>query len=285
VSTVPSREDPQWFPAEHFAPPYRVVQFPEGQFATFRRDTADLLATATHIELPQFVREPSVTFPAVFLIVSSGPDTAVCVAQVPSAVGSVAALRGMIEPRPTMAGVEIPPAAGRPAARARFGVTPPPPLSAMKLGEVAISDPVLIRAPAQDGEISADPDSALSRMLGSTRFDAPGRVGVYWETYGFKPTDTVDVVVWIERHTPQNVVRNLGIKLRVATDMNTPVSIAWREPQLEHRINLVAGAVPVISRSIVLDLSSLAKGDYWLDVAVGKPGSPPVRGRREFTVQ
>jgi hypothetical protein len=61
--------------------------------------------------------------------------------------------------------------------------------------------------------------------------------------------------------------------------------MTWREPQAEHRIHVIQGPVPVISRTVVLDVSTLTPGEYWLDIAVGKPGSKPVRGRRGFTVQ
>ena len=91
--------------------------------------------------------------------------------------------------------------------------------------------------------------------------------------------------IWIERFTQQGVMRRFGIALRVATDLNTPIAMSWSEPDPGRRSHVINGDVPIVGRSVVLDVSTLPRGEYWLDVAVGKPGQEPVRGRRAFTVR
>ena len=85
-------------------------------------------------------------------------------------------------------------AAARCRLRTRFGVTPPAPLSALKPGETAISDPVLIATT----DVRTAPTRRSAQMLGSTACAAQ-KVGVYWETYGYAPGDSVDVAVIITR--------------------------------------------------------------------------------------
>jgi hypothetical protein len=122
-------------------------------------------------------------------------------------------------------------------------------------------------------------------MAGSTTITDDRRLGVYWETYGIHPGDTVDVAVWIERYTRQGAARRLGIVLNIVEDLNTPVVASWREPQPSRRVHAIAGAVPIIARSLILDVSALPPGEYWLDVAVGTPGREAVRGRRSITLR
>jgi hypothetical protein len=154
----------------------------------------------------------------------------------------------------------------------------------MNPGELAISDPVLLLPPADGTDLPTATESILGRMAGSTRLQKGARVGVYWETYGFAATDSVEVAVWIERHTPQGILRRFGNALTITTDLNTPVAQSWTESQLGRNAQLIPGAVPIIGRSIVLDASNLPGGEYWLDVVVRKSGSEPVRSRRSFIV-
>jgi hypothetical protein len=274
-----------WWPVEHFDLPYPLVQLRQPQVAVFRRQDAVVLATATDLDATPLRRGPSDTIPEVTLVVSDSPNAIQRVARAPGVVGETAVLWGEMTSRPVVAGVEFLADSHYPAARTRFGVTPPQALSAMKPGEVGISDAALLEPPVGDGAAPNEIGEALKHMLGSTRLEhGSGRLAVYWETYGFLPSDTVEVAVWIERYTPQGILRNLRIMLDVSQDLNTPVAITWKEPQPDHSARVTSGRVPIIARSIVLDVSKLPAGDYWLDVAVKKAGQQPVRTRTTFTV-
>jgi hypothetical protein len=115
--------------------------------------------------------------------------------------------------------------------------------------------------------------------------DRGGKLGVYWETYGFRAADSVEIAVWIERSTGQSIVRRFGVALGVATDLNTPVSISWQEPQPGYRSHVSSdGGVMIIGRSVIVDVSQVAPGEYSLEIAVRKRGGEAVRGRTVFTV-
>jgi hypothetical protein len=153
--------------------------------------------------------------------------------------------------------------------RTRFGVTPPPTLSALKPGEAAISDPVLIATT----EAANGVEGALDQMLGSTVVHGK-KVGLYWETYGYGPGDSVDVAFIITRTEKLSVFRKLGMKLRIAHDINGSVAVRWTEPQAGHDSWTIPSKVPIQARVVTLDLSQLEPGHYSVQVQAGKKGAP-----------
>lgn len=282
---MPEARGPLW-PAEHFMPPYPLVQLPDGQTALLRRTDSVLLAFATDLEPQTLRRQRTDNVRGAALVSSTGPDSVTFIARADGIVGGTLVARGEIASRPMLIGLEVPPDSQplRPAARARFGIKPPPTLAALAPGERAISDPVILTVPGGDAPVPTATDAALDHMAGSTRVRPIGRIGVFWETYGFLPTDTVRVAVVLERHSRESVARRLGQWLRLVPDRNTPVAVGWEEPQPAARVHVIAGPVPIIGRSVALDVSNLPPGEYWIDVQVGKPGQEPVRGRRSITI-
>jgi hypothetical protein len=191
-------------------------------------------------------------------------------------------LTAHIPSKPAIVGLEVPAAQrGDVAARTRLGIVPPGPLNVFRAGETAISDPVLI---ATDDAPPPGPDGALEKMLGSTRIRGP-KVGVYWETYGYAPGDSVDVAVVISRHETLSKMRRFGMLLRVAHDINGSVTVRWGEPQSGHSSWNIPGAVPVQARSIRVDLSKLEPGHYSMQVLVAKKGGLPVSSSRDFILE
>jgi hypothetical protein len=275
-----------WWPREHAALKAPLVQLPEPQVAYLRRDAHVIVAAATDLAAGPLGRPTGATIDAT-LVLSDAPGVFQRVGGGSGVVGEPLVARGDVMPRPTVMGIEFmaPNPRGPPGGRTRQSIAPPPTLAALLPNGVAISDPVVLRAPPDGEVLSNDPDVAIARMAGSTRVPASKRIGVYWETYGFRPTDSVNVAIWIERYTQQGIMRRFGIVLRVATDLNTPIAMSWSEPDPGRRSYAMDGNVPIVGRSIVLDVSTLPHGEYWLDVAVGKPGQEPVRGRRAFTVR
>ena len=108
---------------------------------------------------------------------------------------------------------------------------------------------------------------------------------MYWETYGFAPSDTVEFSVWVERYTPQGIARRFTNSLHITQDLNTPVVVTWQETEGARRFHYLPGAVPVIGRSVVVDVSALPAGNYWLSVGARVAGREVVRERREMIVQ
>jgi hypothetical protein len=274
-----------WWPQQHYAARAPLVQLQGGVTAFLRRQDSAVFATAADLDTVALNRSSTDTVDA-SLIVSDRPDSVRRVMHSRGPAGAPFVLFGVISARPAVAGFELPPERTpvRPGGRTRFGITPPPPLSAMKSGEHAISDLVLLRAPLNGADFPTDPDHILPYMSTSLRVEKTARLGVYWETYGFTPGDSAEIAVWVERYTPQGVFRQFGIALNIAKDLNTPVSVSWTEVGPNARAYVIPGPVPVIGRSVVLDVSKLAPGNYWLDVVVRKPGKEPVKVRRSFVV-
>ncbi len=288
VSAPDSIDAGTWWTREHFAPHKPLEQLPDGQQAFFRRRNSVIFATAHDLDRLRFNRAAGDPIKAT-LVATDRPGSFSEIAHAGGRAGQPLILRADLPSKSTLVSVEFP--AGNQetfaGGRVRFAITPPPPLLALKKGEYAISDPVILLAPPNDDLSPGDIDAALARMAGSTRAPNAGRMGVYWETYGFSRTDSVNVAVWIERYTPQGIVRGLGIVLGIATDMNTPVAITWSEPNQQRSVSSIqdGGTVPILGRGLTLDVSQLVPGDYWLDVAIGKRGMQPVRGRRGFSIR
>jgi hypothetical protein len=269
------------------------VQLPDGQTALLRRESHALLAVATELPPATFRQKAGAPVTA-SLFVTHHPDTVQRLAHERATVGGRLVLQGRLAPRPVLVGVELlgeaPGAAlgdapGGVAARTRFGVVPPPPLSAMRRGEVAVSEPVLVVAPVGVTPLSNEPSEALPRMLGSTRLRGVQRLGLYWESYGFAPGETVDVEVRLERHDRPGALRRVTTALRLMDPQNGVIVVRWREPQPGRAAQVIDGPVPIQARSLVLDVSRVPAGSYWLDVAVGRPGQASARSRRPLTLE
>jgi hypothetical protein len=195
-------------------------------------------------------------------------------------------LRALVPVRPTVASFEVPATReGAPDLRTRFGVVPPSALNALRSGERALSDPVLLRAPADGSAIPDDVDGALALMLGGTVLRAAGRLGVYWESYGFDARDSVAVEVRIQPLVDVGTMQRLGIALKLSDDPRRSVSARWQEPQSGRTARSLDLRVPVQVRSVVLDVSRLQPGSYELRVLVGRRASEWVHASRVFRIE
>jgi hypothetical protein len=273
--------DTTWWPMEFWQPPQPMADIPPGQTVLLRRDSSVLLANAS---LPG---PPAAGDPPLTLIASRGPGDVqrIEARALPDDARSI--VRGYIPSTPTMLSLELPrrPPIMAPALRARWGVEPPATLERFRDGELAVSMPALFILPAEDRDVPPVPDSIIPRLYGSLVFQEPSNVGVYWETYGAAVGDTLDVALWLERITGQGVIRTLGIVLRVAEDLNTPIAVTWREPRLGSLSAVLPARVSTIARAVALNLGALTPGEYRLEVAVARPGQPAVRGATRIEVR
>ena len=118
-------------------------------------------------------------------------------------------------------------------------------------------------------------------MLGSTRVRGD-KLGMYWETYGYGASDSVDVAIVIERRVSLSKLRRLGMKLRLAHGLDQSVAMRWTEPQAGHDSWTIPGVVPIQARMIRVDLSRIEPGPYTMHVLVGRRGALPMTSSREF---
>ncbi|HKS06950.1 MAG TPA: hypothetical protein VJR92_11595 [Gemmatimonadaceae bacterium] len=255
-----------WWPVEHYMPPFPIIPITDQQTAFLRRDTNAVFAYATNltrVDFAQLVNDSA----NVHMIVSTDPSSFVhAPVQRKRATDRVVFVESMPS-RPALVGVEIPwDSAGRPGVRARFGVRPPAPLRELARGSVAVSEPVVLIAPPDGSPLPVSADSALQFMAGTTTLLPTTRaIGVYWEAYGFARTDSVDVSV--------------GVRGANAT------SITWREPSPERTTHTIAGVVPIQMRSVVLNIETLPPGTYQLEVAVRRVDGAEARSARQIVVR
>jgi hypothetical protein len=197
-----------------------------------------------------------------------------------------AMLRGFIaDSTSAIASMEIRGTGERAAdARIRFAITPPTALRSLVPGEIALSDPILTRVPSTTDDLSTLGASLIDQMLGSTTLQRDTRkVGVYWESYGFRVEDSVRVGVRVDRHNDGGFLKRFAVSLNLARDPASTLVISWREPDVAHRVRTMEGAIQ--SRALILDIANLAPGEYELTVSVTKRSGDVVASSRTFTIQ
>jgi hypothetical protein len=275
-----------WWPEEHFARRAGPMVQLWDQSAMLRRDSTVLLFVATDIPQSELRAATSDTLRGAMVFATdpasmrSEPATA--------AIGHLSIFKHSIPSVPQVVSLELEgsTADGRQiAARARFGIDPPRPLIAMQPGEAAISAPMLVAPPDGENLPITDPVVAPSRMLGTTILRAARRVGVYWETYGIDIGDTVDVSLRVERReSPPGLARRMGFWLGLAERTDGGISMRWRDPSPERGVTTIRGRIPIQGRSVSIDISRLAPGDYAMVVSVARPGMLPISAGRDFRI-
>ncbi len=274
-----------WWPQEHYAPLHPLVEISDQQTAFLRRQDETLYAYATNLGQTDLTRRMGDSVDA-SLVASTGPDSISVIAERRVDAHDRLTFLAPLPGRPSLVSAEVKwDSAGRRGARARFGVTPAPPLSGMTRGETAISEPVLLVVPPNVTALPADADSAIALMRGSTTLSTgTSAIGVYWETYGFAARDPVEVTLSVQRQSG-NLLQRLGVVTGVAADPNALVTVSWKEPQPGHTVHTLDGPVPIQMRSVALNIPTLAAGTYTLTVAVGTRGKSPVTSTREFVLR
>ena len=268
----------QWWPDEHYAPARGGLAQLREQTVMLRRDDDVVLATASELRFGG--RAINTDTAAAVLIRTTSPDDIQRLQRNAMQNATSLVLTARIPASPAVVGTEVLAPRGGMSLRTRFGIMPPAPLSGLKPGETAISDPVLISMP----ESSNGPDAAIGQMLGSTVVRGH-KIGVYWETYGYAAGDSVDVAVIIARREPLSKFRRLGMKLRLAHDLNGSVAVRWTEPKAGHDSWTIPSRVPIQARAVGLDLSRLEPGRYSVQVLASRAGGIPVVASRDFVLE
>ena len=283
--TDDGQADWRWWPVEHFRPARRLVQLPDGQTVVFRRQSHFILASAVELSHP-LTRRTSAQFDVMLLSTTSRLKVD-SLDQSVAAGGSTVVLRSIVADTPAVVAIE---AIGLGAnwldARTRFGFRPPLPLSSMKPGEVAISDPALLDARDMADNVPVPDEALLDHLLGNLSLRrANRRLGVYWETYGIHARDTVTIVVTMTGDADVSGLRRLGMALNVASDPNRSLSIRWTEPSPQHHTRTLDGPVPVQLRSLILNIAQLAPGPYRLRISVERAGASVTFSERRVVLE
>lgn len=161
--------------------------------------------------------------------------------------------------------LEVAPVEGH-GARLRMSLTVPGGGGRVRLSDLLLLDTV----PAEHVPLEALAARALASDV------VPGaRVGVYWETYGLRPTgEPVAVTLSAERiDTP--LLRRAAEAMGLA-DRATPLNVRWQE-QPDARTGIA-------SRAMTVDLSSLAPGRYRLRLTTTPVDGPAAVSERTIVI-
>jgi hypothetical protein len=170
---------------------------------------------------------------------------------------------------PMIVSVELLNSKTRSAARVRFGIRPLP-----NEGRVQLSD-LLLFAPHSADSLPRQLDDALPEALRSDRITSTGPLGVFWETYGVRPTgESFAVTITIDR-IREGLMRRAAERMHLASPFS-PVKVEWSE--------VPNGANGISSRAVKLDLSQLGNGRYEISVTIAPADGAPVTAKRDIVL-
>ena len=153
------------------------------------------------------------------------------------------------------------------AARARFGAGPP----AMPASGIALSDILVLDQPLSDVTVL---DTAAAYAASHLRVPRGGSVGLYWETYGVGPADTVIFTLSVAERRLGSALWRMGQALGVLSPDSSQVE--WADSRR-------AGG-RITGQSVVLDLSGLAKGTHVIRLAARRAGGDRVTVSRVIDI-
>jgi hypothetical protein len=263
-----------WWPREHVHRAGRLLQLTQ-QVSLFRRKDQVLLAIATELR-PDSLRTFEGTPLSGALIFSPAPGTFVF-EQRSAAVGTVAAYRTLMKSVPQLVALELRESlASGLAVRTRFGVTPPPPISEMKPGEMALSDIAVLRPLEPGVGLPREAESVLDRMYGSTRLENIRSLGLYWETYGVSSTDTLHVAVRMMK------LESRGILSRLLGRRPSESTVRWNDGMRGR--GSVAVAPGATGRYVTLTLPSSAPGSWNIEVTMATASGRTASASRSIII-
>jgi len=271
-----------WWPHEHMAFDGRIAEMPLGQVAMLRRYTGVTLAVTHNL----FARPDTVLTnlrrdsAEAVLVVSPAPDSMQTLGRGRVHPGGSLFTSALIPPEPTVVSIEAQhPRLRTLFGRSRLGVRPPAALSALTSGQIDVSAPVFYDA--LRGGTPPDAPSMFPHMMATTTLRQGDRLGIFWETYGVTPGDSVQFRVGIERTTRTGLLQRLGEVTRLRDVPLRALGIAWRDP--DTRTTMGEGP-SIMPRAIALDLGDLEPGEYRVVVEARTGAGPMVRGERTLTV-
>ena len=279
------KEQDQWWPREHMMLWTKIQPMAIPQEVQWRRDTSILYSMAVDNAvsgLDAVVTDPS---PAA-LMASTGRDDIRKLFETTVTLGQTLRMDGEYSSRPFVISVEVNARSIRePARRLRYGVNPPSTLSEMKAGDFALSDPVILQLPSRMATLPNTATAVKPYMAGSTDIGRTDNVALYWESYGFAPTDSVNLELKINRRDDVNVARRIGSAIGLVSDLRDSVSIKWSEPDARNGGAVIPGVKSTIGRTVSVDLKSLPPGEYVATIVIRRGGTASVQSERKFSLK
>lgn len=292
-----------WWPAEHFEPHRPLVDADLPQIAQLRRMDSVLLAMSTSAKDP--LAKPDAAFGyspleiqrwrtdslRVTMVGGSGPENSGVLAAAVVPVGRTVALHAMVSAGEYVLGMEARALSPNgPDARVRLGVTTARPLSELAPGEIAISDPILLRASRDDRTASQAVDilPELQRMLPSSIVNRAERLDLVWEVYGVRASDTLDVEIRLIKDGRTGVLYRIASRIGVIGESADSVTVRWRDAGGTRALGNTTGsqsnAVPILIGQLRWNPSNQTPGWYTLETAVTDRNGRTVVGRRRLRI-
>jgi hypothetical protein len=250
-----------------YAPPHAKRLHPlVHQSAMFRRGDSALVVLAWDATRTTAVHD---TERELALVLARTDSLTPTIRRVPNAP-----LRGVITSSgnwgPILMSAELIAPAATTAARARYGLRPPYAVGA----RVTLSEMLFFK---EHDDLPQDLDALLPQALASIAVSRSNKLGVYFESYGTNPAGemlTITLTVAREEAEPGFVrrrVRALGLSREAA-----PVSVTVQDLSARNR--------PFSPRAVYLDITSLQKGAYIVQLEVEVAGQYVVRSERALEI-
>jgi hypothetical protein len=284
--TPATADEDWWWPHEHVALDRPLAALAAGQWGFLRRADSVLLFVAHD--------HPAAGARAAYtsaLVRTTSPSHREFLDHRAHRTDSVLGVVHQVASEPALLGVELrePGAAGRDW-RARFGVTPPPPLRAASLDTataVILSDLLLLRADDDTPARQHDDEFVAARLLGTdvVRTDAHPALTVLWERYDVAPSDSVRYTLTVERIDTRSAWQRMGDALRLRRDARTFVQIQWVERAGSDVATLFDDPVRTFRHSVRVNVAPLEAGVYDLQLEVHTPDGASARSERRVTLR
>jgi hypothetical protein len=252
-----------------YAPPYaKSLVALEHQKAMFKRGDSALVVLAYDARVTKELDNAKITAALVIAPNVGTRDYSSIVHDAPP----VGVLTAMAPWGPSLMSAEVAAPSKHAVARARYGVTPP-----YAVGErVTLSD-LLFYKPY--GTFPATAEEAAPHAVPTERLRADEKLGVYWEAYGTDPAGEkmgVSLTVVREREPDQGgFMKRLGKALRIAREA-TPVTVSVSD--------ISARGTSLSARALELDMSTLTKGSYVVQLEIEIAGQPIIRSDHRIEV-
>jgi hypothetical protein len=248
-----------------YAPPYAKVIDPlEHQKAVFRRGDSALVVMSYDA-----TRSPSMTGKLrAGLVVTSGGRPAAQFETIRDNAPSQSVLTVKAPFGPLLMSAEVAAPEKKAIARARYGVGP---MRGPAL-RVSLSDLLFFKP---FGKAPESAEEAAPHALPTERVRAREKLGVYWEAYGTNPSsEQMKVSLVVLRENPNDEPGFL--RRMMGARGTTPVSVSVQDLSARDR--------SMSPRAIELDISTLTRGAYIVQLEIEVAGQPTLRAEHRIEV-
>jgi hypothetical protein len=250
-----------------YGPPYATVLKPlEHQKAVFHRGDSALVVLAYDSRtMPELAGVPI----SASLVVTPGTEAKGYIKSVKDAP-PVGMLMVKAPWGPLLMSAEVAAPEHHAVARARYGVRPP-----FAVGtRVTLSD-LLFYKPY--GRFPATVENAAPHAVPTERLRADEKLGVYWESYGTDPSgEKMNVSLTVVKEVEESGFLRRQAKALKLVRESTPVSVAVDD--------MSARGSSVSPRAIELDISTLKKGSYIVQLEITVAGQYTVRADHRIEI-